>query len=91
MIIIWSAAAKADLGRLYDFLAEVDQVAADKVLDRLLEAPERLLPFPRRGSRLSEFGLREVRELRVGRYLVRYELSELDIRVLRLFHAREDR
>lgn len=91
MRILWSAAAQADLGRLHSFLARHDLDAADASLDILVEAPEALLDFPRRGSRLSEFDPREVREFRVGSYLLRYELAGTDIFVLRFFHSREDR
>ena len=91
MTISWSAAAEADLGRLYDFLAEKNDEVAAETLMQLIEAPERLRAFPRRGSRLSEFNPREVREFRVACYLLRYELSGADIYVLRLFHAREHR
>lgn len=91
MTIVWSSAAWADIDRLHAFLAEYDLGAADAVFDRLANAPAKLLDFPRRGSRLSEFDPREVREFRVGGYLLRYELAGSDIRVLRCFHPREDR
>lgn len=91
MRIVWSSAGWADVDRLHAFLAERDLDAADAVFDRLASAPTALLDFPRRGSRLSEFDPREIRELRVGNYLLRYELAGTDIFVLRFFHAREDR
>jgi plasmid stabilization system protein ParE len=91
MKIVWSTAAWADVDRLYAFLAEHDLDAADAVFDRLANAPSDLLDFPRRGPRLSEFDLREVREFRIGNYLLRYELAGSNIFVLRFFHAREDR
>lgn len=91
MRIVWSSAAWADVDRLYAFLAEHDLDAADAVFDKLTNAPTALLKFPRRGPRLTEFDSREVREFRVGRYLLRYELAGTDIFVLRFFHAREER
>lgn len=91
MKILWSAAGQSDLGRLYDFLARHDEAAATGTVGVLIEAPEALLDFPRRGPRLSEFNPREVREYRWGNYLIRYELSFDEIRILRVFHAREDR
>ena len=91
MRILWSGAAWADVDRLHGFLAEHDVDAADAVLDRLINAPSALLSFPRRGPRLSEFDPREVREFRVGHYLLRYELMGTDLIVLKFFHAREDR
>lgn len=91
MIIVWSSAAWADVDRLHAFLAENDLDAADAIFDRLTRAPEALLQFPRRGSRLSRYNPREVREFRVGGYVLRYELVGSNIRVLRFFHARENR
>jgi plasmid stabilization system protein ParE len=91
MRIVWSSAAWADVDRLHAFLAEHDPDAADAVFDRLANAPSALLDFPRRGPRLSEFDPRDVREFRVGNYLLRYELVGKDLFVLRYFHAREDR
>ena len=91
MRILWSSAGWADIERLHAFLAQRDLDAADAVLDELTNAPKALLDFPRRGSRLSEFEGREVREFRAGDYLLRYELAGTNIFVLRFFHAREDR
>jgi plasmid stabilization system protein ParE len=91
MKVIWSPEAQADVRRLYLFLAQHDLQAADVLFDHLVDSPERLLDFPRRGPRLSQFETREVREFRVGAYLLRYELMGPDIHVLRFFHARENR
>lgn len=91
MRIVWSTAAWADLDRLHAFLARHDPEVADAVLDRLAGAPASLLQFPSRGSRLSAFNPRDVREYRVGRYLLRYELATEAIFILRFFHAREGR
>jgi plasmid stabilization system protein ParE len=89
--IRWTPEARDDVDRLADFVAAYDPVRADEIEQQLSGAPKRLLPFPRRGPRLSEFDSREVREYRVGDYLLRYGLEGTDIVVLRFFHAREDR
>ena len=91
MTIRWSSEARDDVDRLVDFMAAYDPILADEIEQELGQAPKKLLDFPRRGSRLSEFESREVREFRVGSYLLRYELAGTDIFVLRFFHAREDR
>jgi plasmid stabilization system protein ParE len=90
-VIFWSAAAQADLGRIYRFIAQYDFEAAALIFDELIDAPEALVEFPRRGPRLTEFEPREIRELRVRKYVLRYELTGSDIRMLRCFHEREDR
>ena len=91
MIIRWSSEARDDVDCLADFIAAYDQILAGEIEQQLEQPPKMLLDFPRRGSRLSEFDLREVREFRVGSYLLRYELAGTDIFVLRFFHAREAR
>ncbi|WP_028969057.1 type II toxin-antitoxin system RelE/ParE family toxin [Sphingomonas sp. URHD0057] len=91
MNVVWTSTGWADVERLYAFLAEHDIDAADAIFDALVDAPTELLTFPRRGSRLSEFDPREIREFRVGRYLLRYEVIGANVVVLRFFHVREDR
>jgi len=91
MRVVWTSAAWADVDRLHAFLAEHDLDAADATFDKLASAAATLVNFPRRGSRLGELDPREVRELHLGRYLLRYELAGTDIFVLRFFHAREHR
>ena len=91
MKIVWTAAAWADVGRIYAFLAEHDLNAADQSFDQLLQAPSLLHDFPRRGSRLSSVVDLEIRELRVGKYVLQYGLRREAIVVLRFFHGREDR
>jgi plasmid stabilization system protein ParE len=89
--IKWSFEARDDVDRLADFVARHDPLRADEIEKELTAAPKGLLQFPRRGPRLSEFNPREIREFRIGNYLLRYELAGMDIVVLRFFHAREDR
>jgi plasmid stabilization system protein ParE len=89
--IRWSSEARDDVDRLVDFLAAHDPILAGEIEQELSQGPKKLLDFPRRGSRLSEFDPREVREFRIGGYLLRYELAGTNIFVLRFFHGREDR
>ena len=91
MTVRWSPESRDDVDRLADFAAAYDPRLANDIEEQLQQAPKRLLQFPRRGPRLSEFDPREIRELRVGRYLLRYELAGADIVVLRFFHVRENR
>lgn len=91
MSIRWSREAREDVDRLADFVAPYDPARADQIERELSQAPKSLTMFPRRGPRLDVFDPREIREYRVGSYVLRYELTNADIVVLRFFHAREDR
>jgi plasmid stabilization system protein ParE len=91
MELKWTSKALSDLVRLHDFLAAVNSQAAVRVVQSLAAAPARLIEHPRMGERLEEFEPREVRRVLVGNYEMRYEIQELTIHVLRLWHTREDR
>lgn len=91
MKLKWTGMALADLARLYEFLASVNQPAAARAVQSLTKAPAALLINPRIGERLSEFEPREIRRILAGSYEVRYEIQESTIYVLRLWHTREHR
>jgi len=91
MELKWTSKGLADLARLYDFLAPVNQPAAARAAQALVAAPASLLANPRIGEKLEEFEPREVRRILVGKYEMRYEIQESTIYILRLWHTREDR
>jgi plasmid stabilization system protein ParE len=87
----WTSKAHGDLVRLHAFLQPVNQSAAAQVVRQLVAGAKRIPRHPRLGVRLAEFDPREVRRILVGDYEIRYELTEADVFVLRIFHTREDR
>jgi plasmid stabilization system protein ParE len=91
MKLQWTSKALSDLGRLYEFLAPVNPSAAARTVQSLTAAPSRLLDQPRIGERLDEFEPREVRRIFVGQYEMRYEIQNVTLYILRLWHTREDR
>ena len=84
----WTRQAIADLKRLYEFLAPVNQPAAARAVQTLTAAPTGFLEHPRIGSRLQQFETREVRRIIVGKYEIRYEIKGSYIYVLRIFHTK---
>jgi plasmid stabilization system protein ParE len=56
----WTVKALSDLARLYEFLAQANQLAAARTVQTLTAAPDSLLSNPRVGKRLEEFNPREV-------------------------------
>jgi plasmid stabilization system protein ParE len=92
MRVRWTAAARSDLVRLYEFLAPVNRRAAARAVQSLRSAPARLLrDNPRIGTRVADFNHHEVRRLFVGDYELRYEILGEVIIIVRLWHTREDR
>ncbi|MBE0511194.1 MAG: type II toxin-antitoxin system RelE/ParE family toxin [Gammaproteobacteria bacterium] len=91
MELRWTSKALSDLARLYDFLAPSNQPAAAKAVQALVQAPTILINSPRIGEQLFQYEPREVRRFLIGRYEVRYEVTDHIIYVLRLWHTKEDR
>ena len=91
MVLQWTTSANRDLVRLYDFLYPLNPRAATRIVQQLVTAAEQLLTYPQLGECLTEFAPRDVRRLIVGDYELRYELIEVKVAILRLWHCREDR
>ncbi len=91
MQLRWTSRALSDLARRHEFLSLVNPPAAVRTVQMLAGAPTSLLTHPRIGEALEEFSPREVRQILVGQYEMRYEIQDGVIYVLRLWHTREDR
>lgn len=65
--------------------------AAVRAVRLIANRIERIPAQPRLGERLPRFVPREVRRVLAAKYKIRYELTESDVVVLRILHAREDR
>jgi len=89
--ISWNSKGLRDLSRLYVFLEAKSPLAAAKVIQRLAQAPDKLVLHPRLGERLDGFGHDEVRRLVVDGYELRYQVDGETIHVLRVWHSLEDR
>lgn len=91
MALRWTQSAYSDLRRLNDFLEPVDPRAALRAVRVLVARVERITLQPRLGEKLRRFGAREVRRVLAANYEVRYELTDQEAVVLRIFHTWEDR
>jgi plasmid stabilization system protein ParE len=87
----WTQSAYADLRRLYEFLEPVDPHVAARAARLIFSRVERIPAQPRLGERLPRFGSREVRRVLAAKYEIRYEVTDKEVVVLRIFHSREDR
>ncbi len=90
MKLIFSRAAVYDLVRLREFIAQHSPEAAQRVAQRLRGAIERLVDMPQIGRPVENLP-GEIRELIFGKYVVRYEVRQQSLYILRIWHGREDR
>jgi plasmid stabilization system protein ParE len=64
--------AEADLEAIWEFIADDNLQAADRVIDGIKAAIEALVPFPHQGHRRTDLTRRPLRFTTAGNYLIAY-------------------
>jgi len=90
MKLLFSVAALNDLVRLRDFIAKHNIEAAQRVAQRLRGAIQGLVDTPQIGRPVADMP-GEIRELIFGKYVVRYEIRQHLLYILRIWHGKEVR
>jgi plasmid stabilization system protein ParE len=89
--VTFTSAANVDLVRLWRWLDEKNPKAATHAMEAITGAARSLSQFPHRGYG----GLDGHRQLRVpfGKrgYVIRYTVTDAEVRIVRIFHGLEDR
>jgi plasmid stabilization system protein ParE len=83
----WSATALARLVEIEAHIALHDPLAAQRVVDRLLDSGDALDRFPRRGRLLPELPESGLRDLVVRGYRIVYRPSERSVEILSVFEG----
>lgn len=89
----WLPEARDDLARLYHFISPHSPAAADKAVDLILKAAERLSEFPETGRlwdpdpRFREWPV----QFGAKGYVIRYRLYDDQLIIVRVWHGLEDR
>lgn len=81
----WLWLAARDLDCAFDHIAENDIDAAERTVNTILEAVERLVDFPGSGR---PGRVVETRELVVGTHIVAYRVRDGIVEILRVLHSR---
>ena len=89
MKLVLSFRAKEDLFEIWEFIADHDEVAADRYIDHLRDRASELLHFPELGRARDEIhpGLRS---LLARNHLIFYRLEDEEVQVLRILHGSMD-
>lgn len=91
MRIRWTTPALTALGRQIAYIARDNPDAAERVRDAIVAAVERLSDQPHRGRPGERAGTRELVIAEFPNYLVVYQVTDTEIRILRVWHGRQDR
>jgi plasmid stabilization system protein ParE len=87
----WSITASEDLRYIEEFVARDSSLYAVRLVDHLVEAVERLEPFPYSGRAVQEFQREELREVIFGAYRIVYVVQEGEVvTILRVVHSARD-
>lgn len=79
--------ARTDLDEIWDYIAEKNPDAADRVINDILSAVRVLLPFPYQGHRRTDLTSRPLRFWLVRDYLIAYAPDEKPLWVIAVIHA----
>ena len=92
--IRYSAESRRDLDDIWDYIVSElqNRVAAERVVDRILDAVERLKDFAERGALLSSVADvgGDYRFLVSGNYMVFYRVNGRDVFIDRVLYGRRD-
>ena len=83
--VVWSATALAQLRAIRAHVTRFNPRAAGELAARLLTAGGSLTHFPHRGRPVPNTALREL--LTISPYIIRYEVREDAVHVLRIRHS----
>jgi toxin ParE1/3/4 len=87
MNLRYSAPAVRDLMRLHEFIAENNPAAAKRYSQQLLKQVKSLVLQPLQGQALDAEP--SVRELVARNYIIRYEIKENELIILKRWHGKE--
>ena len=89
MRLLLSRRAKEDLLEIWEFIADHDELAADRYIDHLRDRALELLHFPQLGRARNEIHL-NLRSLLARNHLLFYKIEGEEVQILRILHGSMD-
>lgn len=80
--------ARIDLHEIWEYIADDNPEAADRVIDRIEAVIEALVPLPHRGHKRPDLTSRPLRFILLREYLIAYAPDEKPLWVVAVMHAR---
>ena len=82
MKIIWSPLAGERLDKVYEFIAQDNISAAQKMVNRIIKKVDTLSKNPERGRKVPEANREEIREVFEGEYRIIYRVETKKVSIL---------
>jgi toxin ParE1/3/4 len=77
----------ADIASIWDYIAEDDPDAADRMQERFYDSISALVPFPHQGHWRTDLAPKSIRFITVDSYLIAYVPDEKPLLVLAVVHG----
>ena len=90
---MWTIAPSISVADLFDidaYIAELNPLAAERLIERLIQTMKTLSRMPEMGRRCDDLGLPSVRRFVVEGHHILYVLDSKGIKVVRVIHGRRD-
>jgi addiction module RelE/StbE family toxin len=88
MRLVWSEKAEKQLDQIFAYIAEDSNIYAFHTVEQIIKTAEGLLRHPRSGRVVPEYERADVREILYNPYRIIYRLSENQVEILSVIHAR---
>ena len=82
MKIFWSPLAGERLDKVYEFIAQDNISAAQKMVNRIIKKVDTLSKNPERGRKVPETNREEIREVFEGEYRIIYRVETKKVSIL---------
>ena len=86
--LIWSPQAIEDIEAIAEYIARDSAVYAESTIERIFEASEKLIQFPKLGRIVPEKNDESIREIFVFQYRIIYEITASEIHILTVVHGK---
>jgi len=86
--LIWSPQAIEDIKAIAEYIARDSTFYAESTVERIFQAPKKLLQFPKLGRVVPEKSDASIREIFVFQYRIIYEILASEIHVLTVVHGK---
>ena len=91
MKVIWSRVALKELSARMQWVSEHNPAAAQKLYHSIRTAAISLEDNPKKGTRIEQIYHKEIRCLLIKSYELHYQVTATNVRIIKVFHTREDR
>ncbi len=90
MKIRWSEPAVSDLENIKNYIANDSEVYACEIVERIINAVEKLYCFPEMGRKVPEADNPSIREIIFLSYRIIYRVQEDTVTIITILHGARD-